>query len=100
MPIVIGLRPDVNNGGAFPPRAALIGCDSPLCDKGMYIGVNMQSTETQCLRDTIRYMTKEKPNGWTVDTTVDPIRVFCGQHSVGPKHTRDRAGNIILGGAS
>lgn len=98
MPIVIGLRPDVKNGGVYPPRAALIGCDSALCPNGMYIGVNMQSTEAQCLRDTIRYLEKVKPKGWTVDTTVDPAKVFCGQHSEGPVHTRDQAGNIILGG--
>lgn len=98
MPIKIGIRPDVKNGGVFPPRAALIGCDSALCDKGMYIGVNMQSTEAQCLRDVTRYMASNKPNGWTVDTTVDPVKVFCAHHSTTPAHTRDQAGRIILGG--
>ena len=100
MPIKIGIRPDVKNGGVYPPRAALIGCDSALCDQGLNIGVNMESTETQCLRDTIRYMAKEKPKGWTVDTTVDPVKVFCSKHSKGPVSTRDRAGNIIFGGVT
>lgn len=98
MPIKIGHRPDVKNGGQYPPRAALIGCDSALCDKGMYIGVNTESTVAQCLRDTIRYLIAKKPNGWTVDATVDPVKVFCGHHSKSPAHTRDQAGNIILGG--
>lgn len=100
MPIKVARRPGAENGGTYPPRAALIGCDSALCDRAMYIGVNLQSTDTQCVRDTITYLGKNKPNGWTVDNTVDPAKVFCPTHSQGPAHRRDQAGNIILGGNS
>lgn len=69
----------------MPKRASLVGCDQPLCEKALTFPVNLQSTDSQCIRDTIRFMEahkgSEKIQGWTVDTSVSPTKFFCRQHA-------------------
>ncbi|AET09752.1 hypothetical protein [Gordonia phage GTE5] len=95
MTIVVGHRPGTAQGGKFAPRATLVGCDFPLCDKAIHFPVNLQSSKSQCIRDTIRFMEAHDRQatiaGWTVDTTVDPAKFFCSAHADKPK-----LGTVIL----
>ncbi|ATS93098.1 hypothetical protein SEA_PATIO_16 [Gordonia phage Patio] len=97
MTIAVGRRPGAAQGGQFAPRATLVGCDFPLCDKAIHFPVNMQSSSAQCVRDTIRFMQRydrdPKISGWTVDTTVDPAKFFCSRHADMPKRP---TGTLIL----
>ncbi|AVE00673.1 hypothetical protein KNU14_gp14 [Gordonia phage Buggaboo] len=95
MTIVVGHRPGTPQGGRFAPRATLVGCDFPLCDKAIHFPVNLQSSNAQCIRDTIRFMEahnrKQQIQGWLVDTTVDPAKFFCSRHADSPT-----VGTVIL----
>ena len=51
MPIKIGIRPDVKNGGVFPPRAALIGSALASVAVWAIVGVGVN----QYLRDRIGF---------------------------------------------
>ncbi|AXQ61333.1 hypothetical protein SEA_MARIETTA_13 [Gordonia phage Marietta] len=89
MSIAVGHRPGAQSGGMLAPRATLVGCDYPLCDKAIHFPVDLQASKAQCIRDTIRFMKKHdrRPEiaGWTVDTTVDPPKFFCSNHADKPK---------------
>ncbi|AYB69147.1 hypothetical protein SEA_ARTI_14 [Gordonia phage Arti] len=89
MTIAVGHRPGTPQGGKFAPRATLVGCDFPLCDKALTFPVNLQSSNAQCIRDTIRFMKAKdrgpEISGWTVDDTVDPAKFFCSRHADQPK---------------
>ncbi|AKJ72346.1 hypothetical protein AU099_gp03 [Gordonia phage GTE8] len=97
MTITVGHRPGTPQGGKFAPRATLVGCDFPLCDKALAFPVNLQSSDAQCIRDTIRFI-KVKAGGpevsrWVVDTTVDPAKFFCGRHA---DQTKKPTSSLIL----
>ncbi|WNM66054.1 hypothetical protein SEA_WHEEZY_14 [Gordonia phage Wheezy] len=89
MTIAVGYRPGTPQGGKFAPRATIVGCDFPLCDKAIHFPVNLQSSNAQCIRDTIRFMKAKdrgpEISGWTVDTAVDPAKFFCSRHADQPK---------------
>ncbi|AXH49744.1 hypothetical protein KNU02_gp18 [Gordonia phage Pleakley] len=92
----VGYRP--SGGGesiGLPKRAVLVACDQPLCERALTFPVNLQSTDSQCIRDTIRFMEAHKGqdqvSGWIVDTTVSPTKFFCKHHAENPV-----LGTIIL----
>lgn len=60
-------------------RAALVGCDFPLCDRALELPVNLQSSSNQCRRDTIRYIDREHPHGW--NTAQRGTLFYCRKHS-------------------
>lgn len=85
MTIRVGYRPGTPQGGNYAPRAALVGCDQPLCDKALHFPVDLQSSDAACVRATIRFMEAHKGQaeiqGWTVDTSVSPTKFFCRKHA-------------------
>lgn len=96
MGVKVGYRPQ--GGGesiGLPKRAVLVACDQPFCEKALTFPVNLQSTDSQCVRDTIRYMKahhgKHNVSGWHVDTSVEPTKFFCKNHAKDPY-----LGTIIL----
>lgn len=95
MTIRVGHRPGTAQGGTYAPRATLVGCDQPLCDRALHFPVNLQSSDAQCIRDTVRYMKRNDKtpeiNGWTVDTSVDPAKFFCSKHA-----ENHRLGTVLL----
>lgn len=64
--IKIGMRPSPLIGGTGT-RAALVGCDFPMCEKALEFPVNLHATESKCKNDTIRYMKKNRPHGWATN---------------------------------
>lgn len=60
-------------------RASLVSCDFPLCDKALEFPVNLQSSDHQCKRDTIRYLDVKHPHGW--HTAERGSLFFCRTHS-------------------
>ena len=95
MTIRVGYRPGTVQGGTYAPRATLVGCDQPMCDRALHFPVNLQSSDAQCIRDTIRFIEahkkQEQVQGWTVDTSVSPTKFFCRKHA-----DNHQLGTIIL----
>lgn len=85
MTIRVGYRPGTAQGGTYAPRATLVGCDQPLCDKALHFPVDLQSSDASCIRATIKFMEEHKGqpqiSGWTVDTSVSPTKFFCSKHA-------------------
>lgn len=76
MTIAVGRRPSPIVGKPAI-RAALVGCDFPLCEKALEFPVNLQATDTQCKNDTIRYMMRKPPHGWHTDGR----KFYCSTHA-------------------
>ena len=95
MTIRVGYRPGTPQGGSYAPRATLVGCDQPFCDKALHFPVDLQSSDAACIRATIRFLEinkgKEKVSGWVVDTSVSPTKFFCRNHA-----ENHQLGTIIL----
>ena len=98
MGMKVGRRP--GGGGesmGLAERAVVIGCDQPFCEKGLTFPVNLQSTDSQCIRDAKRFFSENnrgpQVSGWYIDTSVDPAKFFCSRHA-----DIRRLGTVILGG--
>lgn len=61
-------------------RASLVSCDFAGCDKALELPVNLQSSENQCIRDTIRYIDREHPHGWVTDARGSYW--YCSAHAI------------------
>ncbi|WNY15117.1 hypothetical protein SEA_MACGULLY_12 [Rhodococcus phage MacGully] len=74
--IKVGRRPSPIVGQPAK-RASLVGCDFPFCDKALEFPVNLHATDAKCKNDTIRYMKKNRPNGWFTDGKL----FYCKHHA-------------------
>lgn len=79
--ITVAFRPSPFTTGekSLGKRASLVVCDFTGCDKALEFPVNLQSSDYQCKRDTIRYMFRKQPHGWRCDER--GTYFYCRKHA-------------------